>query len=584
MFIEIDAIDVASRLVATESPMTDDKGPAIQDQAGGAGRLAQVIATRGGLAAPEAPFVIEHREALIYMLCEAAELEHGIMCQYLYAAFSLKQPGAEGLSQAEADAVRRWRKHIFHIAAQEMLHLSLVQNLLSAIGAAPHLSRPNFPQPASHYPAGVHLTLLPFGEEALRHFMFLERPEGMDIGDAAGMAAFEQAVPAAMPRVQVGEIVPRGQDFATVGHLYRSIEAGIAHLAEKYGEESLFVGPPRAQATQQYFGWPELVAVTDVASAQRAVDEILEQGEGPRGHWRDAHFGQFVAILDEYMELKLANPAFDAVRPVVPVNVRPAERQIDIPLVTDPLARQVMDLFNVTYEILLLLLQRFFAHTEETDAQLKALADAGVNLMFGAIEPLGNLVTTLPAGPDYPGLTAGPSFELFYESDSLLPHRDAAWILLIERIRQAADFCQPGAPCAPSVAGALRQVRSGLTGIADALAVHLPARYAPQAPAGDPAPLLARAADYYRTGLAFAATDDPAQSGLAALLASAYQVARHSDARTLPRLVDSVLRPLTEALPAPSAPPAPHEPQSPPPSPWDLAVTATTLRARLGAA
>jgi hypothetical protein len=32
------------------------------------------------------------------MLCEAAELEHGIMCQYLYAAFSLKQSTDEGLS------------------------------------------------------------------------------------------------------------------------------------------------------------------------------------------------------------------------------------------------------------------------------------------------------------------------------------------------------------------------------------------------------------------------------------------------------------------------------------------------------
>ena len=116
------------------------------------GRLAQMIATRGGLAPPEAPFVIEHREALIYMLCEAAELEHGIMCQYLYAAFSLKQSEAEGLTPAEADATSRWRKHISHIAAQEMLHLSLVQNLLSAIGAAPHLSRPNFPQPARPLP------------------------------------------------------------------------------------------------------------------------------------------------------------------------------------------------------------------------------------------------------------------------------------------------------------------------------------------------------------------------------------------------------------------------------------------------
>src|ERR1700730_3087458 len=470
----------------------DDMSEESNSPAPARGRLAQVIATRGGQAPPEAPFVIEHREALIYILCQADELEHGIMAQYLFAAFSLKQSAGEGLAAAELAAAARWRRQIFHIAAQEMLHLSLVQNLLSAIGAAPHLSRPNFPQPASHYPAGVHLALVPFGEEALRHFMFLERPEGMDIEDAEGMAAFEKAVPAAMPRVQVGEIVPRGQDFATVGHLYRSIEAGIAHLAEKFGEESLFVGPPRAQPTQQYFGWPELVAVTDVASAQQAIDEILEQGEGPRGHWKDAHFGQFVAILDEFEQLSDANPGFDPVRAVIRVNVRPSERDITVPLATDPIARQVMDLFNVSYEILLLMLQRFFAHTEETDPQLKALADASVNLMFGAIEPLGDLVTTLPAGQEYPGRTAGPSFELFYESDYVLPHRQAAWALLVERLRQAADFCEPRAPAVPR-----------------------PARYAPPPPAEDPGPLLAGAADYYRTGLAFAASDDPARSGVA---------------------------------------------------------------------
>ena len=551
------------------------------ESTGAQGRLAQMIASRGGLAPPEEPFVIEHREALFYMLCEASELEHGIMCQYLYAAFSLKQSADEGLTAAEAEAVQRWRKHIFHIGAQEMLHLALVQNLLTATGAAPHLSRPNFPQPASHYPAGVHLALVPFGADALRHFMFLERPEGMDLEDAAGMAAFANAAPLAVPRVQVGEIVPRGQDFATVGHLYRSIEAGIAHLASKLGEEVLFIGPSRAQATQQYFGWPELIAVTDVASAQRAIDEILEQGEGPRGHWRDAHFGQFVAILEEYLQLREANPAFDPVRPVVTVNVRPSERDTSIPLATDPIARQVMDLFNVSYEILLLMLQRFFAHTEETDPQLKALADGTVNLMFGAIEPIGDLVTTLPAGQEYPGRTAGPSFELFYESDYVLPHREAAWVLLVERLRQAADFCEPGAPCDPQVTEGLRQIRTNLTGIADALAVHLPARYAPQAPAGDPGPLLARALDYYRTGLAFAPGDDPALSGVAALLASAYQAALDSDPRTLARLVDSVLRPLAETLPPafPSQePPAPQQPHS---SLWDLAVTATTLRARL---
>ena len=62
----------------------------------GRGRLAEVIASRGGTAAPEAPFVIEHREALIYLLCGAAELEHGIMCQYLFAVFSLEQRADEG--------------------------------------------------------------------------------------------------------------------------------------------------------------------------------------------------------------------------------------------------------------------------------------------------------------------------------------------------------------------------------------------------------------------------------------------------------------------------------------------------------
>src|ERR1700751_407160 len=101
----------------------------------GQGRLAEVLATRGGRAAPEAPFEIEHREALIYMLCEAAELEHGIMCQYLFAAFSLKQREEEGLTAGELAAVTRWRKAIAHVATEEMLPLALVHNLLSAVGA-----------------------------------------------------------------------------------------------------------------------------------------------------------------------------------------------------------------------------------------------------------------------------------------------------------------------------------------------------------------------------------------------------------------------------------------------------------------
>src|SRR5260370_37934985 len=156
--------------------MTNAGQAAGSGSSGGRGRLAQLIATRGGTAAAEAPIVIEHREALIFMLCEAAELEHEIMCQYLFGAFSLRQSEDEGLSGDELAAANRWRKQVLHVATQEMLHLALVQNLLTAIGGPPHLVRPNLPQPAGHYPAGVQLALLPFGEQALRPFMFLQRP------------------------------------------------------------------------------------------------------------------------------------------------------------------------------------------------------------------------------------------------------------------------------------------------------------------------------------------------------------------------------------------------------------------------
>jgi CDGSH-type Zn-finger protein/truncated hemoglobin YjbI len=528
-----------------------------------------MIASRGGLAAPEAPFVIEHREALIYMLCEAAELEHGIMCQYLFAAFSLKQRKDEGLTDGELDAVLRWRRVIAHVATEEMLHLALVHNLLSAIGAAPHLGRPNLPAPAHHYPAGVNLMLVPFGEPALRHFMFLERPEGMELKGAQGIDA---PVHDAVPLMSERDIVPQPQDFATVGHLYRSIEHGIAHLAEKFGEKNLFVGPARAQATSEFFQWPELVAVTDLASAQQAIDTILEQGEGARGHWEHAHFGQFVQILDEYRQLSAANPSFQPSRPVIFATVRPSEHDESVPQIGERVTARVGDLFNVSYEILLQMLERFFAHTEETDAQLGTLAGATIGLMFGAIKPLGDLLTTLPVGRAYPELNAGPSFELFYENDYLMPHRAAAWALLEERIREASNFCALIREIATEqVADQLVPVGEALTGVADSLAAHFgdwggSSRFsaAEAAPGSSEdvaiAPLRARAARLSRA-VSRASPHEAALKPLAALFEQAehaFVAATNTDpssgqpgsAFVASRLVESVLRPLAEALTA----------------------------------
>jgi hypothetical protein len=426
----------------------------------------------GGLAPPEHPLAVEHRGQLIFLLREAAELEHGIMCQYLFAAFSLKQSTDEGLTAEQLEAVGRWRKVVLEVARQEMLHLALVQNLLTSIGAAPHLGRPNLPSPAPYFPPGVRLALVPFGERALRHFLYLERPEGMSLDDAEGFAATEHAQPVFSTHADrdLGEeaIVPHAQDYATVGHLYRAVDVGFAWLTRKLGERRLFVGPAHAQATPQSFGWPNLVTVTDLKTAHAAVDTIVEQGEGVRGEWRTAHFGRFLGVFEEYQAICRADPTFEPARPICLGVVRERD-SVDLPVITDPVSARVADLFDVTNEIVTLALTRFFAPSDETPAQRKTLGDLAVGLMFSTIKPLGQRLTALPFGPSKPGRTAAPTFSLVQQSASLLPHREAAWVVLEERLREAAEFARR----IPAPAGVgLERVASALDRHANTLAQY----------------------------------------------------------------------------------------------------------------
>jgi Ferritin-like len=107
-----------------------------------------------------------------------------------------------------------------------------------------------------------------------------------------------------------------------VGHLYRGIEAGLARLCDRYGEDAVFIGPPGAQAVTATFEWKELTAVTGLASASRAIELIVEQGEGARGDWVKSHFGKFVGILEDFLAMQAADPSFDPARPVEPAYVR----------------------------------------------------------------------------------------------------------------------------------------------------------------------------------------------------------------------------------------------------------------------
>jgi hypothetical protein len=108
----------------------------------------------------EPPRRVERREELVWLLAQASELEHGLMCEYLFAQFTLKRSPEEGLSDQEAK-VAAWEQVLIDVIKQEMLHLALTTNLLIAIGAAPHLHRPNFPILSRWYPPGVQLALVP---------------------------------------------------------------------------------------------------------------------------------------------------------------------------------------------------------------------------------------------------------------------------------------------------------------------------------------------------------------------------------------------------------------------------------------
>jgi Ferritin-like len=421
----------------------------------------------------EPPLRIESREELVFLLGEACELEHGLLCEYLYAQFSLKRSVAEGVTPEQLARIQAWEATLIDVIKQEMLHLALATNILSAVGAAPHFERPNFPILSRWYPPDVQIALVPFGERALRHFMYLERPEGMPLEDAEGFAALGQVQPLTSGEAS---LTAQPEEWHTVGHLYRGIEAGLAHLVDRFGEAAVFIGPPRAQATTDIFEWPELIAVTDLTSASRAIEVIVEQGEGARGDWVKSHFGKFVGVLEDYLAVRAADPKFEPARSVVPAFLRPPPDVEAAILIEEPLTRRVADLFNAVYEVVLQLQSRYFVHHGETPEELDTLAKTVKHLMNWVMRYLGPVLTACPVGSSYPGQTAGPAFEIVRPSFFVLPHREAAWKILRERLTQLADAADQLAtePGLAEVAG----MAKNLHGFAGDIGRHIEARAA----------------------------------------------------------------------------------------------------------
>ncbi|HVM78241.1 MAG TPA: ferritin-like domain-containing protein [Stellaceae bacterium] len=376
--------------------------------------------------------VIQDREELYYLLSEAAEFEHSVMCTYLYAMWSLKRETAEGVTAEELAAIERWRRSLRQVALEEMLHLSLVNNILAATGASPHLWRPHFPVRPGWFPAEVVMRLSPFAEATIEHFMYIERPEEIRMIDGAG---FDH--PAHHPRAARPDLLsPTPQDYSSQGQLYHSVLRGLARLVEEIGEENVFVGHGEAQVGVSEFGLPGIFRVDGLASARRAVEEIVLQGEGAPAHREGSHYQRFAAIREELARLKRARPGFAPARPVVenPI-LGDAEGRSDVTPIGDPLTAKLVDLGNALYSLMMRTFAQVFAPAPLPRELRQGLAAAATELMY-CMSYVGEAATRLPVGPAKPGATAGLTFALSLSSGQLV-QRCAAQILS-ERSRELA--------------------------------------------------------------------------------------------------------------------------------------------------
>lgn len=380
---------------------------------------------------------IGDREELIYMLAEAAAIEHNVMCCYLYGIWSLKRGERDGLTPEQAEIVAGWKAHMTEVAIEEMTHLALVGNLTVAIGGAPHLSRPNFPIPAGYHPAAIDLELFGFSHALIDHAIFLERPEGVEMSDAP-----EFVHPSDYARTAPkGMIMPSAQDYGTIGHLYRGIYHGFEVLARRYGEKNLFCGNVEDQISPADAPLPGLCTVTDLSSAHRAVDTIVEQGEGAPGHSENSHYQKFLQVRGQLEALQAEYPDFE---PAFPVARNPVMREPMDPAnrvwITDPEAVKVLDLANSLYNMMLRFLVQGYGR-EPGEEDLKRLFVTLSREVMSVLTPVGEYLASLPAGPEHPGVNAGMTFTMLRDL-ARLPAGRGEMRMLSERLLEIAGHAE----------------------------------------------------------------------------------------------------------------------------------------------
>ncbi|NUO54557.1 MAG: hypothetical protein HOV80_37420 [Polyangiaceae bacterium] len=368
------------------------------------------------------------REKLIHQLYEAAELEHNLMCTYLYAAFSLRQGEGEGLTAAQAEATARWRQTIIKVAVEEMGHLTAVWNITSALGGTPCFQRDNFPLDPGGLPAGVVVKLKPFNAAVLQHFIYLERPSCSSEPEGEGFACFRPF----RRGVTESRLTPMGIDYETVGQFYETLGLGVKAFVERVGDKAAFVGDPALQLSMAEVALSAAQPVICGKTALSAFDSIVQQGEGAAEHIEGSHYHRFVEIREELAALRAESPAFEPAFPAAtnPV-LRPPPRPEGRVWIENEEAAETVDVANTAYGLMLRLLGH--AYSVPKPSPEKSLAvDVGLGLMR-AVTLLGERAARLPAGPSNPDCNAGMSFTALRDA-APLPPGPSARRFFVERL------------------------------------------------------------------------------------------------------------------------------------------------------
>jgi len=385
------------------------------------------------------------KATLAAYLTEAATLEHQFMCQYLYAAFSLKKQVDATCSAAQLEVVRRWASQIYMIARQEMEHLSIANSLLTAIGSPPWFGHDNFPTQSRWYqaaalqhkklaasgpdPCDFPFVLQAFGLGVARRFCCMESPtlqyvppqDRANVIDwcyqsPSGGCPCVPELPAPPPLARsflVGlKVPPDTVEPGTVQELYAAIASGLQYLHSTLGPKALFSGHQsgQSQIPSEYDIY--LFSICDLETALAGIRLITTQGEGidaPPGY--DSHFQNYYDIAVEFQVMLESDPAF---QPALPLPLNPQPGQYAIPVTAHAVAA-----FTDGYAALLYMLAGYYANYNPTAySQPPYLFQALEQTVFAPtmtmlIRSLAELIAQLPA--DQYGNPAGPPFHLSSE-------------------------------------------------------------------------------------------------------------------------------------------------------------------------